>query len=424
MLDPKKLRTEFELIQKALQTRGVELDASEFEALESERKQIQVETQELQTKRNQLSKEIGKLKSQGQDATEIMKQVESLKQSLSDKEHALKALQTKQEDYISHLPNIPHESVPLGQSEDDNVEIDKWGQIPSFDFKPKDHIELGELHGGIDFERAATMSGARFVVLKGKIARLHRALAQWMLDLHTTEHGYEEVMVPYLVEQKALYASGQLPKFEEDLFHTRGDRKLSLIPTAEVSLTNMVYDQIIDEQSLPLKFVSHTPCFRSEAGSHGKDTRGMIRQHQFEKVELVQIVHPEKSYEAHEALTKHAKTVLERLNLAYRTLSLCTGDLGFCAAKTYDLEVWMPGQDTYREISSCSNTEDFQARRLKARFKSQGKTELVHALNGSGLAVGRTLIAVLENYQLENGDIKVPEVLVPYMNGLEVITVA
>lgn len=425
MLDPKKLRADFDTIAKQLESRGISVALNTFHELEEKRKVIQVETQELQAVRNKRSKEIGKLKAQGEDISAILKEVDDLKSKLTEQEHELKLLQKEQDDFLSHLPNLPHESVPLGKNEDQNREERKWGEIPQFDFEPIDHIELGDRHAGLDFERSSNMSGARFVVIRNGIARLHRALAQWMLDLHTNEHGYQEMMVPYLVEDKALYASGQLPKFYDDLFHIQGDRKLALIPTAEVPLTNLVYDQIIDAHELPLKFVSHTPCFRSEAGSYGKDTRGMIRQHQFDKVELVQVVHPEKSYEAHEELTKHAETVLQKLNLAYRVMTLCTGDMGFCASKTYDLEVWLPGQQTYREISSCSNCEDFQARRLKARFRAnaESKPELVHTLNGSGLAVGRTLIAVLENYQQANGDIKVPEVLVPYMGGTELIEV-
>ncbi|HET9843749.1 MAG TPA: serine--tRNA ligase [Gammaproteobacteria bacterium] len=421
MLDPKKLRNNFEEIAQRLQLRGKTVDLNLFNLMEESRKKLQIETQELQSERNKRSKEIGVLKSKGEDVSSFVKEMESLRDSLNDKEQALNALLGEQENFFLQLPNIPHASVPEGHNENANVEVRRWGNIPEFDFPVHDHIYLGELHQGIDFQTAALLSGSRFVVLKGAIAKLHRALAQWMLDTHCN-NGYQEVNVPFLVEEQSLFNAGQLPKFYDDLFHLNGERKLSLIPTAEVPLANLLRDQIIDEKILPLKFVSHTPCFRSEAGSYGKDTKGMIRQHQFEKVELFHFVHPTKSYEALEQITQDAETILQKLNLPYRVVSLCTGDLGFCASKTYDLEVWLPGQNKYREISSCSNTEDFQARRLKARFRSgDGKPELLHTLNGSGLAIGRTLIAVLENYQLPNGDIKVPDVLIHYMNGLHTL---
>lgn len=426
MLDPKKLRNDFESIAASLKTRGVTVDLSKYHELEEKRRGLQIETQELQAQRNKSSKDMGQLKAKGEDISELLEGLKTIRQGLSDKEHELDGLLKEQEHFLSSLPNVPHPSVPIGTSEEENQLERTWGEPVTFDFEPKDHVELGELHKGLDFASAASMSGSRFVVIQDQIARLHRALAQWMLEVQTKEHGYTEVMVPFLVEEQALYETGQLPKFYEDLFHIQGERKLTLIPTAEVPLTNLVSDKILEADQLPLKFVSHTPCFRSEAGSYGKDTKGMIRQHQFEKVELVQIVHPEKSYEALEELTTHAESILQKLNLPYRVMSLCTGDMGFCASKTYDLEVWLPSQNCYREISSCSNTEDFQARRLKARFKADAtsKPELVHTLNGSGLAVGRTLVAVLENYQQSNGDIVVPDVLRSYMDGLTKIEVS
>lgn len=416
MLDPKVLRNDFESVAKQLATRDLILDANASYELENQRKGLQLETQAYQNERNIQSKKIGQAKAQGQDTAALMQSVEGLGKKLQAKEQELNALLEAQQALWSTYPNIPHASVPIGKGEEDNQEVRKWGEPTQFSFTPKDHIELGESLKGIDFEGAAKLSGSRFVILSGQLARLHRALAQFMLDVHTNEHGYEEYYVPYLVEAKALYGSGQFPNLKADMFHIQGD-VLSLIPTAEVPLTNMVADKIVAYSELPLKFVSHTPCFRSEAGAYGKDTRGMIRQHQFDKVELVQIVAPEHSYEALEELTRHAETILQKLNLPYRVMSLCTGDLGFCAAKTYDLEVWLPGQQRYREISSCSNTETFQARRMQARYRhpQTNKPELVHTLNGSGLAVGRTFVAVLENYQDENGYIHIPEVLQPYM---------
>lgn len=422
MLDPKLLRADFEGVAQKLKARGLILDKDAFDVLENKRKALQLETQEAQNKRNVLSKEIGQLKMAKQDASEVMKAVEGISAQLRTKEQELNKLLEDQQALFSTYPNLPHESVPQGAGEEQNQVVRTWGEPGVFNFTPKDHITLGEALDGIDFEGAAQLSGSRFVILKGKIAKLHRALAQFMLDVHCKENGYEEFYVPYLVEASALYGSGQLPNLKDDMFHLKGD-KLSLIPTAEVPLTNLVANKIVAYEDLPLKFVSHTPCFRSEAGAYGKDTRGMIRQHQFDKVELVQIVAPEDSYAALETLTAHAESILQKLKLPYRVMSLCTGDLGFCAAKTYDLEVWLPGQERYREISSCSNTESFQARRMQARYRhpQTNKPELLHTLNGSGLAVGRTLIAVLENYQDENGHIIVPEVLRPYL-GVERIS--
>jgi seryl-tRNA synthetase len=432
MLDPKLLRQDPEAIAQNLAKRGFKLDIGIVKAIDLERKSVQVETQQLQAERNALSKQIGQKKAKGEDVSEIMAQVGLLGDKLAAGEARLAKILKDEQDLFYRLPNTLHDSVPVGYDEAANLEIRKWGQIPTFDFTPKDHVELGETLGGLDFNLGAKLSGARFTVMRGAIAKLHRALSQFMLDVHTQEHGYEEAYVPYLVEASALYGAGQLPKFYDDLFHVQvisdspekaPNRQLSLIPTAEVPLTNFVQDSIIDEETLPIKLVAHTPCFRSEAGSYGKDTRGMIRQHQFDKVELVQIVHPDKSYEALEALCGHAETILKKLNLPYRVMALCSGDIGFFAAKTYDLEVWLPSQNKYREISSCSNVESYQARRMQARFKSKqaNKTELVHTLNGSGLAVGRTLVAILENYQDKDGNIRVPEVLKPYLNNLEVI---
>ena len=429
MLDPKRLRTELDEIAAKLKTRGYDLDVSAIQALEAQRKELQTKAQELQAERNAKSKGIGKAKAQGEDITPLLAEVDSLKGQLEAAETASNAVQAQIEEIYAGIPNIPHESVPVGASEDDNVEMHKWGTPPEFDFEAKDHVDLAEGLAQYDNDAATKITSARFSVLKGGLARLQRALAQFMLNTHI-ESGYEEVYVPYLVNQDSLRGTGQLPKFEADLYkiakndeHDTNDRDLYLIPTAEVPVTNLVRDEIIDEAALPLKFVGHTPCFRSEAGSHGRDTRGLIRQHQFEKIEMVQIVHPEKSHEALESLTMNAENILQQLKLPYRRVTLCTGDIGFSAAKTYDLEVWLPGQSAYREISSCSNFEDFQARRLMARFRpANGKPQLVHTLNGSGLAVGRTLVAVLENYQNADGSITVPEVLRPYMGGLEVIT--
>jgi seryl-tRNA synthetase len=430
MLDIQLLRTNLEAVASRLATRGGQpLDTARFSELESERKTLQSRTEELQAKRNALSKQIGQMKGKGEDASAVMAEVGRMKQELEDCEARLTALRTDMEDFLARVPNLPHESVPIGSDEHSNVEVLRWGTPRTFDFAVKDHVEIGEKLGLLDFETAVKISGARFSLLKGGVARLHRALAQFMLDVHTSEHGYNEVYVPYLVNPDSMRGTGQLPKFEEDLFQVpRADgSKLYLIPTAEVPVTNIVRDTILAAETLPLKFVCHTPCFRSEAGSYGKDTRGMIRQHQFDKVELVQIVHPEVSWKALEELTGHAESILRRLELPYRKVALCTGDMGFSAAKTYDLEVWLPAQNTYREISSCSNFESFQARRMQARFRGDsvgkpGKPELVHTLNGSGLAVGRTLVAILENGQNADGSVTLPAALRPYMGGIERVT--
>ncbi len=423
MLDPQLLRTDLERVAQRLADRGFEFDADAFRALEEERKEVQSRTQELQAQRNALAKQIGQAKGKGEDATALMAQSTEAGAGLGELEKRLADVQSRVQAFLSVIPNVPHQSVPAGQSADDNVEMRRVGEPKRFDFEPKDHVDLGAALGLLDFETATKIAGSRFALMKGPLARLHRAIAQLMLDVHGGEHGYTEVYVPYMVNKDSMYGTGQLPKFEEDLFAVpRGDEKFYLIPTAEVPVTNIVRDEIVALEKLPLKFVCHSPCFRSEAGSYGKDTRGMIRQHQFDKVELVQIVHPEKSYEALEALTGHAETILKRLELPYRVITLCTGDMGFSAAKTYDIEVWLPAQNTYREISSCSNFEAFQARRLRARFRNEkGKPELAHTLNGSGLAVGRTLVAILENYQNSDGSITVPGALKPYMGGVEVI---
>ena len=425
MLDIQLLRNDLEGVAQRLLTRGFELDVNQFQALEQDRKTIQTRTQELQAKRNQTSKLIGQAKAKGEDVSAIMAEVSNLGDELKEAESQLDALQAKLNDILQQIPNLPHESVPTGKSEEDNVEIRRFGTPKTFDFPVKDHVDVGEGLKRLDFATATKISAARFTLLKGSLAKLHRALAQFMLDVHTNEHGYCEVYVPYLVNAESMYGTGQLPKFEADLFAVqKGEtEKLYLIPTAEVPVTNIVRDEIVPMEDLPLKFVAHTPCFRSEAGSYGKDTRGMIRQHQFEKVEMVQIVHPSKSYEVLEELTGHAEAILQKLELPYRVVSLCTGDTGFSSAKTYDLEVWLPAQDTYREISSCSNFEAFQARRMQARFRNEkGKPELAHTINGSGLAVGRTLVAILENYQNEDGSVTIPAVLRPYMGGIEKIT--
>ena len=424
MIDIQLLRTQLDTVTARLATRGVSFDAATFQTLENERKTLQTRTQDLQNKRNTLSKQIGMLKGKGEDASAVLAEVAGLGDELKANEEVLAALMERFNAFIAVIPNLPHESVPEGRDEHGNVEVLRWGTPKTFDFPVKDHVDLGEALGGLDFETAVKVSGSRFSVMKGGIARLHRALAQFMLNTHTGEHGYTEVYVPYLVNPDSMFGTGQLPKFEEDLFRVpRSDgTHLYLIPTAEVPVTNLVRDEILDTESLPLKFVSHTPCFRSEAGSYGRDTRGLIRQHQFDKVELVQIVHPEKSWEALEELTGQAEAILQKLDLPYRKMALCSGDMGFSAAKTYDLEVWLPAQNTYREISSCSNFEAFQARRMQTRFRNdKNKTELVHTLNGSGLAVGRTLVAVLENYQNADGSITVPAVLRPYMGGVDVI---
>lgn len=424
MLDIQQLRTNLDAVAAGLAKRGKPIDFSEFITLEAERKTLQTRTQELQAQRNSLSKQIGMLKGQGKDAAEVMAQVGAIGDELNASEVRLGELLEKFNAILSALPNIPDESVPVGSDESDNVEVKRWGTPRIFDFPVKDHTDVGETLGQLDFTTAAKISGARFSLLKGGLARLHRALAQFMLDTHTAEHGYTEVYVPYLVNAASLNGTGQLPKFEEDLFKVlRGDQDpLYLIPTAEVPVTNIVRGEILAAEVLPLKFVSHTPCFRSEAGSGGRDVRGMIRQHQFDKVELVQIVRPEQSTAAHEELTRQAEIILEKLELPYRRMALCTGDIGFSAAKTYDLEVWLPAQNTYREISSCSNFGAFQARRMQTRFRNDKKNELVHTLNGSGLAVGRTLVAILENYQNADGSVTIPKVLRPYMAGLEVLT--
>ena len=424
MLDPQKLRANPEEVALALAVRGYQLDLEAYQALESRRKRLQIETQELQAERNAKSKTIGAAKARGEDIEPLRAAVADLGERLSACEEALEALQAEFEDFLALVPNVPHASVPRGSSEADNVEVRRWGTPREFTFAPRDHADLGALHGEIDFEAGAMLASSRFSVMSGGIARLHRALIQFMLDLHGTEHGYREVYVPYLVNERAMRGTGQLPKFREDLFEIP-KQGLFLIPTAEVPVTNLVQDQILDAATLPRRYVCHTPCFRSEAGSYGRDTRGMIRQHQFEKVEIVQITAPADSWRAHEELTAHAETVLQRLGLPYRTMALCTGDMGFASAKTYDLEVWLPGQQAYREISSCSNFEDFQARRLKARWRNpeSGKPELVHTLNGSGVAVGRALVAVMENYQHENGDIAVPDALQPYLRGQTVLRI-
>jgi seryl-tRNA synthetase len=426
MLDIQTLRNDLAGVATRLATRGYTLDTAKFEQLEAERKTIQTRTQELQAKRNASSKLIGQAKAKGEDTTAIMAEVGVLGEELKQLEAKLPVLLQEMDAFLAVIPNVPHATVPVGKSEIDNVEVRKVGEIPKFAFEVKDHVSIGEGLGGLDFETATKIAGARFSLLKGPLARLHRALAQFMLDTHTEKHGYTETYVPYMVNAESMRGTGQLPKFEEDLFRVPRvvsddgvEKNFYLIPTAEVPVTNMVRDEIVPLEKLPMKFVAHTPCFRSEAGSYGRDTRGMIRQHQFDKVELVQIVHPEKSYEALEGLLGHAETILKQLGLSYRVVKLCTGDMGFSAATTYDIEVWLPAQNTYREISSCSNFEAFQARRMQARFRNAaGKPELVHTLNGSGLAVGRTLVAVLENYQQADGSVKVPEVLRPYMGGL------
>jgi len=460
MLDIQLLRSNLALVAERLATRGVTLDTASFEALEGERKGLQTRTQDLQAKRNSLSKQIGVLKGKGEDAAAVMAEVAGIGDELKRNEEALAALQERYNAFVAVIPNLPHESVPVGADETANVEALRWGTPRRFDFPVKDHVEIGERLGGLDFETAVKVAGSRFSLMKGGVARLHRALAQFMLDTHTGEHGYTEVYVPYLVNPDSMFGTGQLPKFEADLFavnagavQTREDiiegerlkaeserilreegrkvvlgsarspHRFYLIPTAEVPVTNMVRDEILAAEALPLKFVCHTPCFRSEAGSAGRDTRGMIRQHQFDKVELVQIVKPENSWPALEELTGHAEAILQKLELPYRKVALCTGDMGFSAAKTYDLEVWLPAQNTYREISSCSNFEAFQARRMQARFRNEkNKPELVHTLNGSGLAVGRTLVAILENYQNADGSVDIPVALRPYMGGRERLT--
>ncbi|MDD5034536.1 MAG: serine--tRNA ligase [Methylococcaceae bacterium] len=422
MLDPRLFRTNLEEVAAQLARRGLEIDQAGFAALEARRKDIQVQTQNLQNERNTRSKSIGQAKARGEDIQPLLDEISHLGEDLKHCERELDEIQLQLEERLLDIPNLLDLEVPEGLSEEDNVEIKRWGEPTRFDFSPKDHIELGAPLG-MDFEAAAKLTGARFVVLQGSLARLQRALIQFMLDTHSGEHGYSEIYVPFMVNADSLKGTGQLPKFEEDLFKIVREPPYYLIPTAEVPVTNLVRDEIVEAESLPLKFVCHTPCFRSEAGSAGRDTRGMIRQHQFEKVELVRIERPEDSAAAHEELTRHAEIILEKLGLPYRRMVLCAGDTGFSSAKTYDLEVWLPGQQTYREISSCSHFRDFQARRLRARWRNPAaaKPELVHTLNGSGLAVGRTLIAVMENYQDEQGRIRVPEVLKPYLGGLNFI---
>jgi seryl-tRNA synthetase len=420
MIDPKLLRTAPEDVARALARRGFQLDVAALKECEERRRHWQMETDRLRSARNSHAKTVGQARGRGEDIAPLTAKGDELAHELEQAEVRFNEVQAEVERAALGLPNLPHESVPDGKDESDNVEISRVGTPRVFPFKPRDHVELGERLKQIDFEAASRMSGARFVVLRGPLARLQRALAQFMVDLHTGEHGYTEIYAPYLVGPQALLGTGQLPKFEQDLFAVRGDQNLYLIPTAEVSMTNLVREQIIEAQALPLKFTAHTPCFRSEAGSAGRDTRGMIRQHQFEKVELVQIVKPVDSYAALENLRASAEAVLQRLELPYRVLALCGGDMGFSATKTYDLEVWLPSQQKYREISSCSNCEAFQARRLQARWRNPdtGKPEPLHTLNGSGVAVGRALIAVLENYQREDGGIDVPSVLRPYMGGI------
>jgi len=434
MLDISLLRKDLDAVVARLEARKKPqpfLDVEAFKALEAERKRIQSRTEELQAKRNQLSKQIGQLKAKGESADAVMAEVGAIKEELDESAKRLEEIQPELQALLLALPNLPHESVPVGEDEQGNVQVRAWGAPKSFEFPVRDHVDLGEKLG-LDFETAVKLSGARFTVMKGPIARLHRALAQFMLDVQTQEHGYTECYTPYVVGEATLRGTGQLPKFEADLFAVRkggqeglaseDQQALYLIPTSEVTLTNFVRDEVLAESQLPIKLTAHTPCFRSEAGSAGRDTRGMIRQHQFDKVEMVQITHPEKSYDALEEMTRHAEAILRKLGLPYRVMLLCTGDMGFGAAKTYDLEVWLPAQNTYREISSVSNCEAFQARRLQARYKTaQGRNELVHTLNGSGLAVGRALVAVLENYQRSDGTVEVPEVLRPYMGGVSVL---
>ncbi|MBV1912307.1 MAG: serine--tRNA ligase [Cycloclasticus sp.] len=424
MLDPQLLRNEPDNIKKAMQRHGADLDLDVFNELETKRKDIQVKTQVLQNERNTRSKSIGIAKSKGEDIQPLLESVSQLGDELKAAESELNTIQSALHDIQMSLPNRLADDVPTGNDEEDNIELRQWGTIPQYDFAVKDHVDLGQSLAGIDFEAGAKIAGSRFVTLSGPLARLQRALTQFMLDMHVDQHGYKETYVPYLVNKESLLGTGQLPKFEEDLFKMANDSPYYLIPTAEVPVTNLVRDEIINADDMPLKYVAHTPCFRSEAGAYGRDVRGMIRQHQFEKVELVQVVKSSDSQQAHEELTQHAESILQALNLPYRLMLLCSGDTGFSATKTYDLEVWLPGQEAYREISSCSNFNDFQARRLKARWRNPdtGKPELVHTINGSGLAVGRTLIAVMENYQQADGSIKVPDALQPYMGHITSIS--
>ena len=424
MLDPQLLRTEAESVAERLTVKKYILDVDQLRSLEEQRKGLQSRLQDLQAERNRSAKEVGQRKAAGEDVSDLIEQTSGLSGKISAIENDLEGVRSALDELMHGIPNIPHESVPVGDSDTDNEEVRRWGDPTAFAFEPADHVSLGSGLGMMDFELAAKITGSRFVVMSGAIARLHRALVQFMLDLHTTEHGYQETYVPYLVNANSLFGTGQLPKFAEDQFVTSGDPSYFLIPTAEVPVTNIYAREIVSEEELPIRHVCHTPCFRSEAGSYGKDTRGMIRQHQFEKVELVQLVRPEHSWDALEELTGHAETVLQRLELPYRVVTLCGGDLGFSSAKTYDLEVWLPGQNQYREISSCSNFESFQARRMQARWRnsSTSKPELLHTLNGSGLAIGRTLVALMENFQDANGSISVPDALRDYMGGLETIS--
>ena len=428
MLDPKCLRTDIDTTAERLASRGFTLDVDAFNKMEEKRKSLQIKTQDLQNERNVRSKSIGKAKAQGEDIAPLLAEVGKLGDELDAAKSELQVVLEEITSFTQGIPNLPDPSVPAGKDEEDNVEVSRWGSPREFDFEIKDHVDLGEgLNKGLDFEVATKLTGSRFVVMRGHVARLNRAIAQFMLDVQTGENGYQEMYVPYLVNHDSLYGTGQLPKFGEDLFHTKPATEegqgLSLIPTSEVPLTNIARDEILDEKLLPLKMTAHTPCFRSEAGSYGRDTRGLIRQHQFDKVEMVQLVKPEDSFNALEEMTSHAESILQKLNLPYRKVLLCTGDMGFGAAKTYDLEVWLPAQNTYREISSCSNMLDFQARRMQARYRNPetNKPELLHTLNGSGLAVGRTLVAVLENFQQADGSVIIPEVLRPYMGGVDVI---
>lgn len=423
MIDPKLIRSDLNNVVKRLNTRGYVLDTDSVNRLEARRKEVQVRTQELQSRRNASAKEIGKVKAAGQDAAPLLAAVANFGDELKQAEAEQDEVQQQLDGILLDIPNLPHASVPQGRDERDNVELRHWGDTPELGFEPKDHVDLGAALGMLDFETAAKIAGSRFVAITGPLAGLHRALTQFMMDLHTREYGYSEIYVPYMVNAESMRGTGQLPKFEEDLFAIQGDQGFYLIPTAEVPVTNVVRDEILEASTLPRKYVAHTPCFRSEAGSYGKDARGMIRQHQFEKVELVQVVRPQDSYDALEQLTAHAEAVLQKLGLSYRVVVLCTGDMGFAAAKTYDIEIWLPGQQRFREISSCSNFEDFQARRIRARWRNPdtGKPELVHTVNGSALAVGRTLVAVMEQCQDESGRIRIPDVLQPYMNGIDIV---
>ncbi len=423
MIDPKLLRQSASVVKTNLARRGFVFDADAYLALEAQRKSIQVDTEALRNERNASAKQIGKAKAQGEDVAPLLAAVKDLGDRLDVAEAQLHTVQSELRDIEVGLPNLMHDDVPDGRDEDDNTELRRWGDVPKFEFEPQDHVDLGAGMGLLDFEAASRISGSRFAVMLGPLARLHRALIQFMLDTHTGEHGYEEVYVPYLVQEQALFGTSNLPKFADDLFKTNDETPYYLIPTAEVPVTNLVREQILDADSLPRRYVAHTPCFRSEAGSHGKDTRGMIRQHQFEKVELVQMVAPGDSSAALESLTGHAEKILQLLELPYRVVALCAGDLGFGSNRTYDIEVWLPGQDNYREISSCSCFTDFQARRMQARWRNPetGRPELLHTLNGSGLAAGRTLVAVMENYQDQDGNVRIPNVLLPYMNGQETI---